>query len=52
MFSFENYETYKESNTIQQYLDYQKESAFSKMDSNQLEDLISVETHNLIERDR
>lgn len=36
MFSFDNYETYKESNTIQQYLDYQKESAFSKMDSNQL----------------
>lgn len=55
MFSFENnFESYKESNTIQQYLEYQKETVnFSKMDSNQLEEIISAnETKHLIERDR
>lgn len=55
MFSFENnFESYKESNTIQQYLEYQKETVnYSKMDSNQLEDIISAnETNHLIERDR
>lgn len=44
MFSIDN-ESYKESNTIQQYLDYQKSDRsdlFNKMDSAQLEDMIRV----------
>jgi PAS domain S-box-containing protein len=53
MFSFDNnYDSYKESNTIQQYLEYQKDNTYSKMDSNQLEDLISIETHHLIDRNQ
>jgi hypothetical protein len=52
MFSFDNYESYKESNTIQQYLEYQKDNSFSKMDSHKIEDLIRPDTHHLIERDR
>lgn len=37
MFSFDNnFESYKESNTIQQYLELRKENTYSKMDSGKL----------------